>query len=48
MHYKRISNAAWKIIEENFEKKLSSWKGKLLSYEERLVLLNSILSSLAM
>jgi hypothetical protein len=48
MHYKRISNAAWKIIEEKFEKKLSSWKGKLLSYGERLVLLNSILCNLAM
>jgi hypothetical protein len=31
MHYKKISNADWKIIEDKFEKKLSSWKGNLLS-----------------
>jgi hypothetical protein len=48
MHHKRISNVDWKIIEENFEKKLSSWKGKLFSYGGRLVLINSVLSSLAM
>jgi hypothetical protein len=48
VHHKRISNADWKIIEEKFEKKFSSWKGKLLSYGRRLVLINSVLSSLAM
>jgi hypothetical protein len=48
MHHKRISNADWKIIKEKFEKKLSLWKGKLLSYGGRLVLINSVLSSLAM
>jgi hypothetical protein len=47
MHHKRITNANWKIIEEKFEKKLSCWKGKMLSYGGRLVLLNSVLSSLA-
>jgi hypothetical protein len=35
----------WKIIEENFEKKLSSWKEKLLSYGGRLDLINSVLTS---
>jgi hypothetical protein len=48
MHHKKMSNAGWKVIEENFEKKLSSWKGKFLSYGGRLVLINSVLSSLAM
>jgi hypothetical protein len=48
MHHKKFSNAYWKIIEDEFEKKLSSWKGNLLSYGGRLVLINSILSSLAM
>jgi hypothetical protein len=37
MHHKRINNANWKIIEDKFEKRLSSWKGKLLSYGGRLV-----------
>jgi hypothetical protein len=36
------------MIEERIEKKLSSWKGKYLSVESRLVLINSVLSSLAM
>jgi hypothetical protein len=48
MHHKRISNVDWKIIEENFEKKLSSWKEKLLSYGGRLDLINSVLTSLTM
>jgi hypothetical protein len=40
--------AIGKIIEDKFEKKLSSWKGKLMSAGGRLVLINSILSSLVM
>jgi hypothetical protein len=48
MHHKRLSNTDWKIIKEKIEKKLSSWKGKLLSYGGRLVLINSVLSSLTM
>jgi hypothetical protein len=48
MHHKKITNADCKIIEEKFEKKLSCWKRKLLSYGGILVLINSILSSLAM
>jgi len=38
----------WSKIEERFEKKLSCWKAKYLSYGGRLVLLNSVLSSLPM
>jgi hypothetical protein len=48
MHHKKISNADWKVIEDKFEKKLSCQKGKVLSYGGRLVLINSVLSSLAM
>jgi hypothetical protein len=48
MNHKRITNADWKIIEEKFEKRLSYWKGKMLLYGGRLVLLNSVLSRLAM
>jgi hypothetical protein len=48
MHHKKISNVDWKVIEEKFEKKLSCWKGKLLLYGGRLVLINSVLSSLSM
>jgi hypothetical protein len=38
----------WKIIENNFEKKLSSWKAKYMYVGGRLVLINSTLTSLAM
>jgi len=40
MHYRKLSNKHWSAIEERFQKKLSSWKGKLLSSGGRLVLIN--------
>jgi hypothetical protein len=36
------------MIEERLEKKLSGWKGKYLSVGGRLVLINSVLTSLVM
>jgi hypothetical protein len=36
------------MIEEKFQEKLSKWKGKLLSLGGRLVLINFVLTSLAM
>jgi hypothetical protein len=44
----RFLNRDWRAVEERFQKKLSSWKGKLLSSGGRLVLINSVLSSLPM
>ena len=48
IHYKKMSNADWLKVQERFEKRLSSWKGKNLSTGGRLTLINSVLSSLAM
>jgi len=48
IHHRKLSNGDWNIIEQRFEKKLSSWKGKHLSVGGRLVLINSVLTSLAM
>ncbi|WVZ85517.1 LOW QUALITY PROTEIN: hypothetical protein U9M48_032438 [Paspalum notatum var. saurae] len=48
MHYRKLKNSDWRHIEERFEKRLSGWKGKLLSVGGRLVLINSVLSSLPM
>src|SRR5512141_1681720 len=48
MHFRKLSNKDWKLIEERIEKKFSSWKGKHLSVGGRLVLINSVLSSLVM
>ena len=48
IHYRRLLNKEWKIIEDGFKKKLGCWAGKMLSYGDRLVLINSVLTSLPM
>src|SRR6266542_1578193 len=48
IHFKKLRNSDWKMIEERFEKRLSSWKGKHLSIGGRLTLINAVLSSLPM
>ena len=48
MHFRKLCNKDGKAVEERFEKKLSGWKGKLLTVWGRLVLINSVLSSLPM
>jgi hypothetical protein len=48
MSPRKLSNGDWRMVEERFQKKLSSWKGKMLSSGGRLVLVNSVLSSLPM
>jgi len=48
MHHRQLLNSEWRMIEECFQKKLSCWKAKYLSYGGRLVLLNLVLSSLPM
>jgi hypothetical protein len=48
IHYRKLSNSDWKRVEERFEKRLNSWKGKHLSIGGKLTLINSVLSSLPM
>ena len=48
MHHRQLRNIDWRKVEEHFEKKLTCWKAKHLSYGGRLVLLNSVLCSLPM
>jgi hypothetical protein len=48
MHFRKLSNNVWKFIESKIEKKLSSWKGKLMSVGGRLVLINYVLTSVVM
>jgi hypothetical protein len=48
MHHRQLLNSEWRQIEERFEKRLSCWKAKHLSYGGRLTLINSMLSSLPM
>ena len=46
MHHRRLLNSEWNQVEERFKKRLSCWKSKLLSVGGRLVLINSMLSSI--
>jgi hypothetical protein len=46
IHYRKLLNKEWKPVEDRFEKKLATWLGKLLSYGDRLVLINLVLTSL--
>lgn len=46
MSHQKLANKDWGQMEERFQKMLSSWKGKLLSVGGRLVLINSVLTSL--
>ncbi|WVZ53496.1 hypothetical protein U9M48_004427 [Paspalum notatum var. saurae] len=48
LHYRKLKNTDWRMVEERSEKRLSGWKGKLLYVGERLVLINTVLSSLPM
>jgi hypothetical protein len=48
MSPRKLSKKDWALVEERFQKKLASWKGKVLSSGGRLVLINSVLSSLPM
>lgn len=46
LHWKMPSKQNWEVLIEEIQKRLSIWKGRLLSLGGRLVLLNSMLSSL--
>ena len=48
IHYRRLTNAEWKHVEERLQKRLSSWKDRLLSLGERLVHINSVLSNMVL
>ena len=48
IHYRRLRNSEWNSMEIRFASKLGCWKGKMLSYGDRLVLVNSVLTSLPM
>ena len=48
IHYRRLTNAEWKHVEERFQARLTSWRGKLLSLGGRLVLINSVLTNMVL
>jgi hypothetical protein len=48
IHYRKLWNSEWNPMENRFVSKLGCWQGKILSYGDRLVLINSLLTSLPM
>jgi hypothetical protein len=48
IHFRKLKNGEWKPVADHFEVKLGSWIGKLLSYGDILILINSVLTSLPM
>jgi hypothetical protein len=48
IHYQRLTIVEWKKVEERLQKRLSIWKGKVLSLGGRLVLINSVLSNMVL
>jgi hypothetical protein len=48
IHFRRLTNAEWKIVEERLQLRLSSWKGKLLSIGGRLILINSVMYNMVL
>jgi hypothetical protein len=48
LHFYKLKNGKWKPVENRFEKKISSWIRKLLSYGDHLILINSVLRGLPM
>jgi hypothetical protein len=48
IHYRKLLNKEWNPVENRFEKNLGCWQGKLLSYEDMLILINSVLTRLPM
>jgi hypothetical protein len=43
--FRKLTYGEWKPIEGSFERKLSSWIEKLLSYRDHFILINSVLMS---
>jgi hypothetical protein len=48
VHHRKLFNEDWKRVEEGFQKKLNCWRDNILLVGGRLVLINSVLSSLSM
>ena len=48
IHYRRLTNTEWKLVEERLQIRLNSWKCKLLSLGGRLVLINLVLTNMVL
>jgi hypothetical protein len=48
IHFRELKSRVWKSVEDRLEKKLACRIGNFLSNRDRLVLINSVLTSLPM
>jgi hypothetical protein len=48
IYYRRLTLAEWRLVQERLQKRLSSWKGTLLSLRGRLILINLVLSNMVL
>jgi hypothetical protein len=48
IHYRKLTIAEWKLVEERLQKRLSSWKGKLVSLGGRFIHINLELSNMVL
>jgi hypothetical protein len=46
--HRMLCNSEWNPVKNQFAAKLGCWRGKMLSYGDRLIPINSILTSLPM
>jgi hypothetical protein len=46
IHCRRLTNTKYKYVEKRLHKQLSSWKGKFLSLDRSLVLINLVLTNM--
>lgn len=46
LHFKKPSIKDWQVVIDKITSRIQGWKGKLLSYGGRLILLNSVISSI--
>jgi hypothetical protein len=48
IHHRMLRNSEWNPVENRFAAKLGCWRSKMLSYGDRIILINSVLTSLPM
>jgi hypothetical protein len=48
IHYRKLKNPEWNPVESRSEGKLGCWQSKMLSYGDRLVLINIVFTTMPM
>jgi hypothetical protein len=48
IHHQRLTLHEWNLVAERLQNHLSSWKGKLLSMDGRLIVINLVLTNMVL